>query len=463
MTMTPSRSLARASSCALLTLAAPAAAAPPSPVAPVSERAIDATPSTLVFDVKGNALTSWQGLRGRNPNQASSYHALAGGPGGSGWRLGPVLPATVVDHEIAVNGGLGAALVTWRQEPVSRNRSRSSIVLTLGDIASLHFSDPRRLDSGPARKVTFEGPQPTVLLPAVATTPARDVFVAWQRSYPADRAGVYFGGRRFGKPFMKPRLIGPRGGEPFLVASPDGTALLAWRRGRRILASVRYASGRWGAQETVLTARSGAAIERVAFTAASGQRFAAGIVQTHRSMAGVRARLTVTARLSGAGWRRGQLADYVFVPAAATAFVTDGLRVIPFYTSEGRLRAAWPNLVAGVVRVVVSELIPEPGGIGTRPALEASLPGANAALEDVAVGPDGRYALTWFDLSDGVGTPGLAEGDAAGHWQTTARLATERALRGAQVAYDPVSGRPTVVWSEGGSPGGYRLVAWTAL
>jgi hypothetical protein len=55
-------------------------------------------------------------------------------------------------------------------------------------------------------------------------------------------------------------------------------------------------------------------------------------------------------------------------------------------------------------------------------------------------GPAGDWAATWFDgatkLTD-VGT------------STTTTLSTQRSQVGSRVAYDPISGRPVAIWSQG--------------
>jgi len=204
----------------------------------------DAVPVELAFDASGRAIASWHGLQSTEPMKQLPLNALAGRSPGADWRVGPILPSTVIVHDLVVYGRSSMALASWRQHALPRSRSRSSIVLTLGDTGTLTFGHPRRLDSGPARRLTPEGPQITLATPKVAATAGGDVLVAWQRTDPRSQDGVWIGGRLRSGRSMRPRRLGPHGGEPFLSLAPDGSGLLAWKRGRRILARLRTPDGR---------------------------------------------------------------------------------------------------------------------------------------------------------------------------------------------------------------------------
>jgi hypothetical protein len=90
-------------------------------------------------------------------------------------------------------------------------------------------------------------------------------------------------------------------------------------------------------------------------------------------------------------------------------------------TSDGQFHAAWPGLF-----------------------------GADAALGDIAAGANGAWAATWFD-----GAPHLTQQGT----RTTSGFATERSQAGSRVAYDPLSGQPVVIWSQGEANAGYQIVA----
>jgi hypothetical protein len=115
----------------------------------------------------------------------------------------------------------------------------------------------------------------------------------------------------------------------------------------------------------------------------------------------------------------------------------------------------------GRVRAVTAALIPGLQSVGFDPPTTLSPATTNIALEDAAAGPAGSFAVAWFDLAGGRGSAAVAEVDGSGAVRTEAGPATGRVLFGTQVAYSPRTGRPTVVWSEGDAPQGYRIVAWT--
>ena len=115
------------------------------------------------------------------------------------------------------------------------------------------------------------------------------------------------------------------------------------------------------------------------------------------------------------------LAAFRFQGTAANSHVSTGLRALPLFTSEGRMLAAAPRRAGDRVRVSVTELVPETGGVGTRTPIDVSDPAFDASPEDVAAGPDGRIAVAWFDLGDGRGSPSLSEIDRGGAVTTTPR------------------------------------------
>ena len=261
------------------------------------------------------------------------------------------------------------ALATTRETPLSRNRSRTSVVVNMATTRVLQFARPVRMDSGPARRVTSEGPQSTLALPKVAFVPGFSAFVAWQHTYPRARAGVWLGGvRRFNRK-IRPRLMGRRGGEPFLAFAADDSGVLAWRRGRRVIARLRTPAGRWTRAETAATVPSWAQIERVDLAVGPGRRSLIGVVATRRTAAGIRVKATVHSRIAGVGWRSGVLGDFAFQASAANGHVSAGLRALPLFTSDGRMLVAWPRPANDRIRVSVTDLVPEPGGIGTGPPI----------------------------------------------------------------------------------------------
>lgn len=430
---------------AALALPSAVSAAP----APISARTIDAAPVTLAFDPAGGALASWRGVRGAQPDNTTLFRALAARSPAGDWQPPRNLPRTVVSHAAALRGAGGFALVTTREQPAGRAHTRSLMTISLGRLFPFGFGATRVLDRGPRTHVGYDGPQPTLFSPLVAATPTGTVVAAWQRSVPRSRSGVWaqaLGG--------KPRRLGPHGVSPSLRLAADGSGLLSWRRGSLLLARVRHSNGTWGPIERAgITARF--AEVGPAVLAGDGRRWALASTEVTHSLSGVHFRPSLHVRVPGAGWRGAQLDEGTFTPNGQTAFVTAQLRTLTTLTPDGGLHVAWPAPRGGVVRVAVADVEADAAGVRVGPPL---LLGENVALDDVAAGPQDRWAVTWFDLSRPDGTPNLVELGGAGP-QVTTGLATERSVLGSIVAYDPLTGRPAVIWSQGSAAAGYQIVA----
>jgi hypothetical protein len=198
-------------------------------------------------------------------------------------------------------------------------------------------------------------------------------------------------------------------------------------------------------------------VESIDAAAAPGRGFAVGVLQTARSMAGVRVYTTVHVRDANGVWRSVVAGDFMFRPDLDTTHVIALPRVRAFATGDGRLHAAWPALAGDHAGAMAATLTANAGAAELTAPLALWPATTNVTLEDVARGRDGSYAAVWW----GVDGPGLTEVDAAGAAQVSTDLATERPLRFAKVAIDPGSGRVLVVWSQGTPSAGYRPVAWT--
>jgi hypothetical protein len=173
-------------------------------------------------------------------------------------------------------------------------------------------------------------------------------------------------------------------------------------------------------------------------------------------MSGVRVYTTVHVRDPNGVWRSAVAGDFMFNPGPGASHVTDLPRMLAFATDDGRLHAAWPTLLDGHAGAMAATLTASAGAVELTAPLTL-WPSTDVALEDVARGRDGSYAVVWWG-GDG---PGLTEVDATGTLQVSTSLATERALRFAKVAIDPGSRRVLVMWSQGTPSAGYRPVAWT--
>jgi hypothetical protein len=235
--------------------------------------------------------------------------------------------------------------------------------------------------------------------------------------------------------------------------------VIAWRRGHRIQARVRRASGAWGPIEPAATTIGAVTwgVDSIDVAAADGWQFAVGVVQTARSVAGVRVYSTVHVRNANGAWRSAVVGDFMFLPNVDTAYVTGFPRVLTFATGDRRLHAAWPALVGDHVGARGATLAANDDAVELTMPVTLAPATSDLALEDVAGAPDGSFAAVWF-AGD---TVGLTEVDADGGAHLSTDLATERPLHGASVAIDPRSGAVLIVWSQGTPALGYRPIAWT--
>lgn len=380
-----------AASLAFLALVATAHAAP----VPVSPRTVEASPVSLAFDAAGDGLASWRGLSG-TADASRPFHALAARTPAGEWQAPHVMARSVLTHDVVVYGNDFMALVTEREQPAGKAHTRSLITLSFGTLAPLDLGPTKIIDRGPVRHVAYDGPRPTRFAPVVGASNTGSVVVAWERA----GSGIWAlsGERR--------RLLGPFGHAPALNLAADGSGLLAWRRGSRILGRVRDVAGAWGPIEVIARVGRYSELAPVSIAGADG-RFAVALTEITRSLHGVHWRSTLHTR--NGGWHAKTLETKTFVPTGSTAYVTDNLRTLVTMTSDGRFHAAWPGLL-----------------------------GPTAAVDDIAAGAGG-WSVSWFD-----GATKLADMGS----QTTTTLSTGRSAVGSQVAYDPQTGRPVVIWSQ---------------
>jgi hypothetical protein len=439
---------------AALVLVTPAAAAP---VPLTAQRTIDPMPVGLAFDGSGRAVASWRTFVGK-PGEGELRHRFAVTDLTGGWRPPVTLRGSVIEHDLAVSGRR-AAFAVHRAVHAGRSRVRSMIKLLIVDTASGSIRQVHRLAVGPPQRVDPEGTPATLLQPRVAATPDGDLVVVWVRSTSRKASGVWTTTMHPNGRFDKARRIGPLGGGPMLSIADDGRGLLAWQRPHGVQVRVRRASGSWGGIELAATTIRAVTwgVESIDAAAAPGRGFAVGVLQTARSMAGVRVYTTVHVRDANGVWRSVVAGDFMFRPDLDTTHVIALPRVRAFATGDGRLHAAWPALAGDHAGAMAATLTANAGAAELTAPLALWPATTNVTLEDVARGRDGSYAAVWW----GVDGPGLTEVDAAGAAQVSTDLATERPLRFAKVAIDPGSGRVLVVWSQGTPSAGYRPVAWT--
>jgi hypothetical protein len=433
-----------------------AAPAPAQPVPLTRERTIDPMPLAVAFDGSGRAVASWRTFVG-TPGEGTLRHRFAVTDRAGRWRSPVSLRGLVLEHDLAV-AGRRAAFAIHRQARVGRRHERSQIKLLIVDTASGSLRRVQTLAAGPPRRIDPEGTPSTLWSPRVAATPDGGLLVVWVRSASRRTAGVWATTMRPNGRFDPARRIGPLGGSPKLSIAADGWGVLAWQRDRRIEARVRRPSGRWGPVELVNTTVGIVTwgVESIDVAAGTGGQVAVGLLQTSRSMAGVRFYTTLHARTPTTVWRGAVAGDSMFIPDFDTVHVTDLPRVRTFASADGRLHAAWPALVGGHAGATAATLDVSADALALTAPIALWPATTDVALADATGGPDGSYAAVWWD-PDG---PGLAEVDATGAVRMTTNLATERPLRFGEVAIDPGSGRVLVVFSQGTPSAGYRPVAW---
>jgi hypothetical protein len=433
-----------------------AATASAAPVPLTGQRTIDPMPLSAAFDSSGRAVASWRTFVG-TPGEGTLRHRFAVTDRAGRWRSPVSLRGLVLEQDLAVTGRR-AAFAIHRQVRVGRKHERSVIKLLLVDTVSGSLRRVHTLAVGPPRRVDPEGTTSTLWSPRVAATPDGGLLVVWVRAASRRTAGVWATTMRPSGRFDAARRIGPLGGGPELSVAGDGWGVVAWQRDRRVEARVRRPSGSWGPIEVVNRTIGVVTwgVESIDVAAAAGGQVAVGLLQSSRSMAGVRLYTTLHARTATTVWRGAVAGDFMFMPDFDTVHVTDLPRVRTFASGDGRLHAAWPALVGGHAGAMAATLDVNADALALAAPVTLWPATTDVALADAAGGPDGSYAAVWWD-ADG---PGLAEVDSTGAVRMTTDLATERPLRFAEVAIHGGSGRVLVVFSQGAPVTGYRPVAW---
>src|SRR6476620_4283158 len=111
--------------CVVLGALALPAVAGAAPVA-VSPRTVEADPVSLAFDAAGDGLASWRGLSG-TADTSRPFHALAARTPAGEWQPPHVMARSVLIHDGALNGDGLVALVTEREQPAGKARTRSLV------------------------------------------------------------------------------------------------------------------------------------------------------------------------------------------------------------------------------------------------------------------------------------------------------------------------------------------------
>jgi hypothetical protein len=226
----------------------------------------------------------------------------------------------------------------------------------------------------------------------------------------------------------------PATGNPLLAVGPRGHVLAVWMRKGRLEARMRTPAGRWGAIRAIgLAGPPPAAVH--AAVAPDGRAIVAWGAVTGAEDQPTRWYFRAASTRSGASWRTARLEAFggetgPLAPASA----------LPAFDARGRGLVVW----AGAAAVKIAR--PD----GRR--LQSLAVGGPVAVDDVAVSRTGEIAFAFSAPTPGQGPgpgPFVAAAPANGAFGVPVDVGAEGTapLQGAQLAFDPVTGRPTVAWS----------------
>ncbi len=409
----------------------------------VSQAANDLATTDIGIDAHGRALAAWPFWNWQSGTPHGHY--VLGGwrtatraPGAGGFgapRVAPVFASGPVLYGVSRAVGLDQRSLGW-----NRCGERTTLRARFGT-SSGTFDGPRTI-------VTSRGPGGDGR-PVVAASGTGVVLAAWGAVPGSDcqrsivQASIRRpGGSGFGAPFTLRGSGRPEA--PSVAVGAGGDLLVAWSRRvgngeTRIEARVRPAGHGWGPVATLGTGSVAGPV--VTAVAQNGRAYVAWAAQNISESTGLAARVSVAVRPAGAGsFRTATTLERiatrtVFLPRFAPVLALAGTRALIAWTGHD---TAWR------VRVARS------GANGTFGAPQTvSAAGADALLGDLAALPDGTAAVTWSGL-DGeqlVKDVWAAVRPAGGAFGAP-ELVSDGALRLPSVALDPVTGQPTVLWSQ---------------
>jgi hypothetical protein len=405
---------------AVAALLAPAAhaAAPWSEPQTVSAAHEFVDPVAVAFSANGAGLASWTYQDGTDAHATTGADAATRPAGAS---------AFAAQHRLVAPRRTDRATVLVGVAAFGAGR-------TLRATVERRRLDPLRPDAFQLRaggRLVATGPQ--MLRATLAADATGDAALAWWER--ARQSRLFVAVRRRGRPFAAPRRVAGHGfGDVAVAVGPRGDVLVAWESDGVIRTRTRSPHGaRFGA--TTVVTRSGA---RGADLAAGLSRRGRAVVAwgaQRRSSGGETGRITYAAAIRRPGGTQFAVTVLEHRPASLLAQPV-ALAVEP----SGRATFAW---TAGRVRVVTAA----PGAPFGGPQ---DVSGPDAVLGDVAAS-GGRRALTWVvgTADDGSGRIEAAyAGAGATRFGPPEVVTAGPQARVPRVAFDPATGRPTVVWSE---------------
>jgi hypothetical protein len=400
---------------ALAVTAAPAHGAPGWSTAAVVEAGA-LGPTGLTFAADGTGVMTWEGfVQGHQPSGKLTALAL-GAPAGA-WSRGPDLPGVtwglarvhVVGSRTVMAGMRAYAFAAY-------NRARWEVVTATG-LLDGSFGPV----SAVARPVTWVGS---------AAGGDGEVLAAWVTR---DDAALYVE-RLLPAPAAPRRLASKRVGLPTVAIGPRGHVLVAWIRDGGIEARLRTPDGHWGGVHS--SAAGGPLPEALhAAVGADGRAIVAwGATKIREGEPGQWRYRTATTR-SGERWATHALESFTH-----TAFVRPAT-ALPIFDAEGVGRVAWTGRALGDPAVKIARA----DGTDVQ-AVDVTPP---VAVDDVALARTGELAVVFSAPTPGQGPgpgPFITTAARGGRFGAAVDVGTAATapLQGAKVAFDPVSGRPTV-------------------
>lgn len=300
---------------------------------------------------------------------------------------------------------------------------------------------------------------PQMLRTTLASNDRGDAAVAWWERGRHSR--LYVAVRRPGRRFAAPQRVAGAGfGDVSVAVGPRGDMLVAWESAGVIRTRTLARRGdRFGAVMRVTRSRSVRQADLEAGLSRAGRAVVAWGAQ-FRSSGGEAGPITDAAAIRRPGGDRFGVTVLERQPATVIAQPVT-LTVDP----SGRATFAWTGWDGTNLRVRAATADPDAPFSAPQ---DVSAPGSDAEVSDIA-GRAGRRALTWV-----VGELGAEHSSVeAAYAGVGASLfgAPEVVAEGPQawaprIAFDPVTLRPSVVWTErpatAGAPGAPRTVARVA-
>jgi len=389
------------------------------------------------FGTSGEGLATWSYTIGIGPG---SIFGLRAAPRAATGRFGAEreLPAEVARHALF---GRERVVAVSQRDHGERRALRVAFGSASGGIGAARTID--RFTSVPGYGNR----------PELAAGDRGDVAVAYLQRVRGGRRAVTLAERRPGGRFAAPRIVAGRGRGAFAVTvaiGARGDLVVAWQRGRRVEARVRRPGGRLGPVQ-----RLGPAVAQDTRLHAAVARSGAVWVAWDAQMTtegGDNGPLTIRVAMRPAGKR-------AFRPARVLerdeGRASDESRVDLALDPAGAAFVAWSGSDGAHARARLATLAADGRTASIR---TLSLPGYDAAVRDVATGRrPGEALVVWarLDAVGELGTQVLAGPIAAdGAYGGEEAVSDADRARLPAAAFDPVTGAPTVVWSQRIGPDG---------